>query len=256
MRRGYTLVFFGWQADLLPGGDRVTMRVPVARNADGSPSPASCAARSWCSRLHLPCRWRRATSRCRGMHRIRPRRATTAPRAGWLPAAPDRAHARTRRAGGDPECPLVLRTCPAGQAATPSDTDICLEGGFQPGRLYELVYRARDPLVLGLGYAAMRDLPAFMRHARTDDAGRPNPLPRGCDHADPRHQPVRRNMRMFVHLGFNRDEAGRRAYDGMLPHVGGGLAAMNIRFAHPGAPGASRSTTSIPPMTSRFPTRV
>src|SRR5262245_4466709 len=37
MREGYTLVWFGWQADVLPGGDRVTLKVPVARNADGSP---------------------------------------------------------------------------------------------------------------------------------------------------------------------------------------------------------------------------
>jgi hypothetical protein len=37
MKEGYTLVWYGWQADVLPGNNRMTMSVPVARNADGSP---------------------------------------------------------------------------------------------------------------------------------------------------------------------------------------------------------------------------
>ena len=37
MRHGFTLVWFGWQADVLPGNGRVTMKVPVARNPDGTP---------------------------------------------------------------------------------------------------------------------------------------------------------------------------------------------------------------------------
>ena len=36
-RRGYTLVWFGWQADVLAGGGRMTSSAPVARNRDGSP---------------------------------------------------------------------------------------------------------------------------------------------------------------------------------------------------------------------------
>ena len=46
-----------------------------------------------------------------------------------------------------------------------SDTKLCYPAGFKPGQLYELIYRARDPLVLGLGFAAARDLGAFLKSA-------------------------------------------------------------------------------------------
>lgn len=236
MRRGYTLIFFGWQPDLTAGDNRVTMRVPVARNSDGSPvtglvrseivvpvaTPAvNLSAGNFTAQFHTS-------------YPTASRDNRTAFPDGFLP----RLTVRTRETDARTEIPNArwsFADCPTGQAPQPSDTRICLEGGFQPGRLYELIYRARDPLVLGLGYAAMRDLPAFMRHARTDDAGRPNPVFRlGATTLIHGTSQSGRNMRMFLHLGFNRDEAGQRAYDGMIPHIGGGMAAMNIRFAHPG----------------------
>lgn len=236
MRRGYTLVFFGWQADLLPGGGRLTMRVPVARNADGSPVTGIVRSEIVVATgaPSVPLATGNFTAQGHATYPTASRDNRTAGPDGFLP----RLTVRPREADPRVEIPNArwsFAACPAGQAPTPSDTEICLEGGFQPGRLYELVYRARDPLVLTLGYAAMRDLPAFMRHQRSDDAGRPNLLYReGATTLIHGTSQSGRNMRLFVHLGFNRDEAGRRAYDGMLPHVGGGLAAMNIRFAHPG----------------------
>ena len=47
---------------------------------------------------------------------------------------------------------------------------------FKPGTLYELVYPAKKPKVAGLGFAATRDLAAFLRYAKADDAGHANPL--------------------------------------------------------------------------------
>ena len=44
-RQGYTLIWFGWQADVLAGGGRMTLSVPVARNPDGSPITGACARR-------------------------------------------------------------------------------------------------------------------------------------------------------------------------------------------------------------------
>lgn len=236
MRQGYTLVFFGWQPDLLPGNNRVRMTVPVARHHDGSPVTGTVR-----SEIVVPA----ATpfvllssgNFTQQTHAAYPT-ASRDHRAPFADGFVARLTVRTREADAREEIPAArwsFAQCPAGQAATPSDTHICLEGGFQPGRLYELIYRAKDPLVLGLGYAAMRDLPAFMRHARTDDAGRANPLFReGATTLVHGTSQSGRNLRLFLHLGFNRDEAGRRAYDGMLPHIGGGMAAMNIRFAHPG----------------------
>ncbi len=236
MRQGYTLVFFGWQPDLLPGNDRVRMTVPVARHHDGSPVTGTVR-----SEIVVPAAAPfvllssgNFTQQTHAAYPTASRDHRTPFADGFVP----RLTVRAREADARQEIPAArwsFAQCPAGQAATPSDTHICLEGGFQPGRLYELIYRAKDPLVLGLGYAAMRDLPAFMRHARTDDAGRANPLFReGAVTLVHGTSQSGRNLRLFLHLGFNRDEAGRRAYDGMLPHIGGGMAAMNIRFAHPG----------------------
>ena len=66
---------------------------------------------------------------------------------------------------------------------TPDPTRICLKDGFRADRLYELVYTAKDPLVLGVGLAATRDIVSFFRHAQKDAAGTPNPVAGAIDHA-------------------------------------------------------------------------
>ena len=58
----------------------------------------------------------------------------------------------------------------------PSGTDICYFDGFRADRLYELVYTAKNPLVMGLGYAAVRDVGSFLRFEDRDSTGTPNPL--------------------------------------------------------------------------------
>ncbi len=238
MRQGYTLIFFGWQPDILPGAGRMTMQVPVARHADGS--PVTGVVRSEIVVQQAANTVLLSTGSFTGMtHAPYPTAATDHRAAfpdGFRPTLTMRARAEVPRQ----EVPADrwrFADCD-GAAPVPSETRLCLDGGFQPGVMYELIYRAKDPTVLGLGYAAMRDLPAFLRHSRADDTGTPNPAARadGAVQTTVIHGTSQsgRNMRLFLHLGFNRDEAGRIAYDGMIPHVGGGLAAMNIRFAHPG----------------------
>ncbi len=56
----------------------------------------------------------------------------------------------------------------------PDADKICLKNGFDPAYLYELVYTAKDPLVLGIGFAATRDLTSFFRYAVKDDG---TPIP-------------------------------------------------------------------------------
>lgn len=230
MARGYTLVFFGWQPDVLPGNHRMTMQVPVARNPDGS-------AITGVVRSELVTAAPRRTLNLSSGHFTQLTHASyptvstdnrTPLADGFVPTLTVRARQQ------DPRVPIPntewsFANC-EGAAPQASETEVCLQGGFQPGRLYELTYRARDPLVLGLGYAAMRDLASFLKH---EQAG--NPVHRAGQvallHGTSQSG---RNMRLFIHLGFNADEDGRRAYEGMLPHIGGGLAAMNIRFAQPG----------------------
>ena len=58
----------------------------------------------------------------------------------------------------------------------PDPTRICLKNGFNPNLLYEMVFTAKNPLVLGVGYAATRDIISFFHHAAADDQGTANPI--------------------------------------------------------------------------------
>ena len=117
---------------------------------------------------------------------------------------------------------------------TPDPAWICLKTGFQPGRLYELIYRAKDPTVMGIGFAATRDVGAFFRDARADSRGTANPVYRpGQVAVIEGTSQSGRMIRTFLDLGFNQDEVGKRVYDGAYPHIGGGLLPLNIRFAQP-----------------------
>ena len=116
---------------------------------------------------------------------------------------------------------------------------------FKTGALYELVYPAKKPKVAGLGFAATRDLAAFLRYAKADDAGHPNPLAGIVQHVYTIcvSQPCR-FMRDFVALGFNEDDDAppdqnggplrRKVVDGVLNWVGGASGVfLNYRFAQP-----------------------
>lgn len=106
---------------------------------------------------------------------------------------------------------------------------------FLPGRLYELAYQATDPRVSGLALAAVRDIPAFLHHARSDDTGAANPLAGQIERiiAHGISQPARL-LHDFVQLGFNRDEHGRQVFDGILNYIAGASGGFfNQRFAQP-----------------------
>jgi hypothetical protein len=117
---------------------------------------------------------------------------------------------------------------------TPDPTQICLKNGFDPNLLYQVVFTAQDPPVLGIGFAAFRDVGTFFRYASQDDAGTPNPVAGGVSWAITRGVSQSGNyIRGFIHLGFNQDEAGRQVYDGAWPIIAGRRIALNFRFAMP-----------------------
>jgi len=258
---GYTLIKSGWQPDVLPGNSRMTMQVPIARNRDGSSITGTVRAEfivaAATTTLNL------SSGTFTGLtHASYPTVSTNNKVAladGFLPTMTVRSHEK------DPRVPLsnnawAFGSCPDGVTLTPSATQICMFGaGFQPGKIYELLYRGKDPIVIGLGYAGMRDLIAFFKHERHDDAGTANPLwvangrgrksDRDDDQDNDRHDgrdnhgtlaafsgasQSGRNMRTFIHLGFNQDERGQIVFDGAFPLIGGGRAAFNIRFGQPG----------------------
>ena len=105
---------------------------------------------------------------------------------------------------------------------------VTLDGGFEAGRIYDVVYRARDPRVVGVGLAGTRDLISFFKHA-TAAEGNPSP---GLRHAIGWGvSQTGRFLRHFVYQGFNEDEQGRIVFDGVFDQVGGaGRGSFNHRF--------------------------
>jgi hypothetical protein len=117
---------------------------------------------------------------------------------------------------------------------TPDPAQICLKKGFDPKLLYQVVFTAKDPYVLGIGFAAFRDVVSFFRNAEKDDAGTPNPLAGRIKWVIGRGVSQSGNyLRQFIHLGFNEDEAKRRVYDGAWPIIAGRRIALNFRWAQP-----------------------
>jgi hypothetical protein len=120
----------------------------------------------------------------------------------------------------------------SGFPGTPDPAKICVQGGFDPACEYELVFTAKDPLVLGIGFAATRDLNSFLRYADQDDTGAANPLAKQIRWALSRGSSQSGNfIRTFIHLGFNQDETGRMVWDGANPHIAARQLALNFRFA-------------------------
>ena len=131
----------------------------------------------------------------------------------------------------------------------PDANKVCVKGGFDPAYLYELRYTAKDPLVLGIGFAATRDVVSFFRRAAKDDGDTANPIAGRVTHAIAQGISQSGNfIKTFIHLGFNQDEANRVVWDGANDHIAGRQLAMNIRFATPGGAANLYEAGSEPPL--------
>jgi len=236
LRKGYTLIWFAWQADVLPGNGRLIMTVPVAHNPDGTAITgvvrSELITQAPTNTLSLSSGW------FSGGSAPYPTVSTdnSLPLAdGFLPTL------TVRRRQQDPRTPIAntvwfFGVCAQnGVLAEPSATQICYPAGFKPGHLYEITYRAKDPLILGLGLAATRDLGAFLKTANKDDNGTANPVLIPGAHTIVMGQSQSgRYIRTFINLGFNRGEDGKIVFDGAFPEIGGGLVPLNVRWGQPG----------------------
>lgn len=103
--------------------------------------------------------------------------------------------------------------------------------------------------MLGIGFAATRDLNAYFRRAAQDDSNQANPLAGRITHAIAQGNSQSGNfIKTFIHLGFNQDEANRLVWDGANNHIAGRQLAMNIRFAMPGGAASLYEAGSEPPL--------
>lgn len=127
----------------------------------------------------------------------------------------------------------------------PSDRSIHLNGGFQPGKIYEYVYVVADPVVAGGGFAAVRDFASYAKHDPKAFASVARVYGQGISQNG-------RFLRDFLYQGFNADEDGRMALDGVLAHVAGaGRGDFNYRFAQPSRDAQPTSSVFFP--TDIFP---
>ena len=256
MRLGYAIVDAGWQGDVAAGNNRLFPRFPVATQPDGSPIVA--AVRVEFSDRNIPVDGT-FTLPLKGSPNFRP-----------YPAAdldPGRSTLTVRTTVEGARTPVTadrwaFGRCPTGRdSLEPSATDLCLFDGFRADRLYELIYPAKDPTVMGLGYAVTRDIASFLRNEPRDDAGNPNPLA-----IDATTLTIRRAyaagtsstgmyMRDFIYLGFNEDEAHRQVFDAINIHIPGTHRLFaNVEFADPNTYSRQDDrhdylSTSYPPLT-------
>ena len=211
LEHGFTLVWLGWQFDVPEREGLMRLYAPVARDGDKAITglvrselvlDKRQTSYSLADREHIP-----------------------------YPALnPD-----------DPKLTLTVRDWrEAPRRTVPRDawhiedrTRIVMPAGFEPGKLYELVYSAQDPVVVGLGPTAVRDLISFLKYG-----GAETTLGDQSDHIKRAYgfgiSQSGRFLRTFLHDGFNRDERDRRVFDGVLCHVSGAaLGSFNFRFAQP-----------------------
>jgi hypothetical protein len=220
MRQGYSILWSAWNWDVRPGNGRLQIEIPVARGAAGPVSgrvvaeivvghPSEVEPFAWGDSRGYPV----ADPTTNGDARL-----------------------SVRDGQGGQRVEL-----PRGRWRFADETHLRLDGGFEPGRIYELVYTASDPRIVGLGLAAIRDAISFFRFEARDAAGTPNPLARAAP--DGRLQPdpekalvfgISQSGRVIQHMlfqGFHVDESGRLVFEGAMPHVGWAKGSFNHRFA-------------------------
>ncbi len=223
LKQGFTLAWLGWQFDVPDDPQLMRLYAPKAK---GNAKPIQGLVRS----EYIP--ERRVLSFSLG-----DRTMIAYPVAE--PNDPDlKLTVRERRDG-------TRRTIPRSQwqfardensQAVSDRTKVFMATGFEPGKIYELVYRAQDPVLVGLGPAAVRDFISMAKYSRTVEKaalfkgeGRQwrQAIGFGTSQSG-------RFLRTFLYYGFNRDEQGRKVFDGIMAHVaGGGRGSFNHRFAQP-----------------------
>jgi hypothetical protein len=206
VKQGFTVLNVGWEFDVPAQPGKMSIKVPSAQNKDGS------AIRGVVSATFTP---------------DKPADEQTITDLTTYPPV---------NAEG-PESRLIVRSRMAypGGAEIPRKAwslkgdRLHLEGGFEPGKTYEIFYLAEAPPLAGLGYAAIRDAVAWLKH----DAGSLAPVKHAYAFGSSQ---CGRFLRDFVYLGFNTDEQDRQTLDGVMSHVAGaGRLVLNQRWSTPRA---------------------
>ena len=241
LSQGLTILWVGWQWDVPEREGLLRLHVPIAR-LPGGESIQGLVRADWTvdvdtETLDLGHRGHRA----------------------YVPADPEaEGSVLTVRGGRSGEREVIPRDRwrfvrpnmeEASEYGRPGPVRITVEGGFRAGRIYELVYEAKDPRLVGLGLAAIRDVISYAKY----DLDSVFPVDQGIAFGVSQ---TGRFLRHFLYQGFNTDEGGRKAFDGMLIHTAGaGRGSFNHRFGQPSRDAHRYSAffypTDLFPFTSR-----
>ncbi len=218
LHRGYTVAWSGWQWDVVRGPGMVGLGAPEALGDDGHP-------------LAGPVRVR-----------FQPATATDIVRLGGLALDPSLAPPLPYPPADldDETATLAVRDAPDGRETAIdrawrfADHDhVTLDGGFDAGRIYEVVYRTARCPVVGLGLLAVRDAVSWLRRAGDTDG---NPVSGRVDFAVATGASQSgRFLRHFLSEGMNLAEDGQTVFDGVHIHIAGGRRGeFNARYGQPG----------------------
>jgi hypothetical protein len=247
LKRGYIYLWTAWQGDVLPGNSRIIMDVPVAKDSS-----------------------KEITGKIRSEFEVGDVTKTLNLSSGYFSGLTHHSYETisldnsdatlTRRVLESDERQLIPKTdwafadCSLKEFPGYADKGkISLKGGFDPNYIYELIYTGKNPLVMGLGFAAIRDVASFFKHELWDDRGHSNPLVVLGSTTTPIKAAIMQGVsqcgnftRTFLQLGFNEDENKKIVFEGVNDHIGTRRISLNIRFGRPGGSGLQREDHLFP----------
>src|SRR5580693_1867673 len=238
LREGYTVAWVGWEFDVADHGENLKLYAPVAHDPGGK-------------EIHGLVR--SDFTPAQKVEDMPLGHALLGPTGGKSYPVDDPASAKNVLTVRDtPDAPR--QTIPRKQWSFSHSVDgkliadvhfVHLDGGFQPGKIYEVVYEAKDPVVAGLGLAAVRDFLSYLKYDPNSAAEVHRVYAVGISQSG-------RFLRHFLYQDFNRDEQGRQVMDGVIAHVAGaGRGSFNHRFAQPSRDAQPLSSIFFP--TDLFP---
>ena len=238
LREGYTIAWLGWQFDVADQGQNLRLSAPVAHDPGGK--------------------------EIRGLVRsdFTPSQKRDDMPLGHILLGPGGGKSYPVDDPASAENALTVRDTPGGPRQTIPRSQwsfghsvegqlvadshfIHLDGGFLPGKIYEVVYEAKDPVVVGAGLAAVRDFLSYLKYDPQATAPVRRIYAVGISQSG-------RFLRHFLYQDFNADEQGRQVMDGVIAHVAGaGRGSFNHRFAQPSRDAQPMSSFFFP--TDVFP---
>ena len=184
LERGYTLLWVGWQFDPPIREGLVRVNAPIARGANGEPITGLVRSD------FVVTETAREASLADRNHQA-------------YPAAADQTTAvLTVRDSVEG----TRRTIPRGQwQFAPDGKSVRFAAGFEPKKIYEVVYTAQDPTVVGVGPAAIRDTMSRLKYGASPELGLPQgAIKRAIGFGISQSG---RFLRTCLYYGFNEDES-------------------------------------------------